>query len=77
MTEGRRVRAPWSSKALLRCSLLANVKSWSRRERPVSLHLWPELETDFFLEEVDAQLTFVRGATASRRRSCSIRAVAI
>jgi hypothetical protein len=27
-----------------------------------TLRLWPETETDFFLKEVDAQITFVRDA---------------
>jgi hypothetical protein len=27
-----------------------------------AFRMWPETETDFFLKEVDAQLTFVRGA---------------
>ena len=27
-----------------------------------AFRLWPESETDFFLKEVDAQLTFVRDA---------------
>jgi hypothetical protein len=30
-----------------------------------AFRMWPETETDFFLEEVDAQLTFVRDGSGA------------
>ena len=35
---------------------------WGQPTKQQAFHLWPESETDFFLKEVDAQVTFVRDA---------------
>ena len=35
---------------------------WVHPTNQATLRLWPETETDFFLKEVDAQLSFVRDA---------------
>ena len=35
---------------------------WVHPTNQATLRLWPETETDFFLKELDAQLSFVRDA---------------
>ena len=32
---------------------------WGQATQQLRLRLWPEAETEFFLKEVDAQITFV------------------
>jgi hypothetical protein len=36
--------------------------AWVHPTSQATLRLWPETETDFFLKELDAQLSFVRDA---------------
>ena len=38
---------------------------WVQSTGGATVHLWPESETDFFIDEVDAQLTFTRDASGA------------